>query len=245
MLVLPASTSARRGIRALAAAALLSLVVVVAFGGPARAVDDEPETLAGWRGPVHPFRIVEAFVAPAHEYGPGHRGVDIAPSDPARVISSPAAGVIAFAGPVAGRGVVTIDHGGGLVTTLEPVSPEATVGEAVVAGEPVGTLSTGGHTPPGALHFGVRLDGEYINPLLLLGGVPRAVLLPCCEPIAAAQPMVLRSPASSISPMPLAAATVLSWPVTATESIPVSDRTVLRSPDTVAAVISSASTTTS
>jgi murein DD-endopeptidase MepM/ murein hydrolase activator NlpD len=245
MLVLPASTSARRDIRALAAAALLSLVVVVAFGGPARAVDDEPETLAGWRWPVHPFRIVEAFVAPAHEYGPGHRGVDIAPSDPAGVISSPAAGVIAFAGPVAGRGVVTIDHGGGLVTTLEPVSPEATVGEAVVAGEPVGTLSTGGHTPPGALHFGVRLDGEYINPLLLLGGVPRAVLLPCCEPIAAAQPMVLRSPASSISPMPLAAATVLSWPVTATESIPVSDRTVLRSPDTVAAVISSASTTTS
>ena len=91
-----------------------------------------------------------------------------------------------------------------------------------------------------------EFDGfEYINPLLLLGGVPRAVLLPCCEPIAAAQPMVLRSPASSISPMPLAAATVLSWPVTATESIPVSDRTVLRSPDTVAAVISSASTTTS
>ena len=47
-------------------------------------------------------------------------------------------------------------------------------------GDEVGVVALGGHTAAGALHFGVRLDGEYINPLLLLGGVPRAVLLPCC-----------------------------------------------------------------
>ena len=41
-------------------------------------------------------------------------------------------------------------------------------------------LAAGGHAAPGLLHFGVRLDGEYINPLILLGGVPRAILLPCC-----------------------------------------------------------------
>ncbi|WP_275934957.1 hypothetical protein [Microbacterium testaceum] len=44
----------------------------------------------------------------------------------------------------------------------------------------MGGVATGGHTGPGTVHFGVRLDGEYINPLRLLGGVPRAVLLPCC-----------------------------------------------------------------
>ena len=48
-------------------------------------------------------------------------------------------------------------------------------------GEAVGELAFGGHTAPGAVHFGVRYEGEYINPLVLLGGVPRAVLLPCCD----------------------------------------------------------------
>ena len=53
-------------------------------------------------------------------------------------------------------------------------------GAAVARGAAVGTIGIGGHAAPGVLHFGVRLEGEYINPLLLLGGVPRAVLLPCC-----------------------------------------------------------------
>ena len=76
--------------------------------------------------------------------------------------------------------MVTIDHGDGLVTTLEPVASELVAGTPVAASAPVGVLATGGHVGPGVLHFGVRLDGEYVNPLVLLGGVPRAVLLPCC-----------------------------------------------------------------
>jgi hypothetical protein len=28
------------------------------------------------------------------------------------------------------------------------------------------------------VHFGVRIDGEYVSPFLFLGGIPRAVLLP-------------------------------------------------------------------
>jgi len=75
----------------------------------------------------------------------------------------------------------TIDHGRGLVTTLEPVSARVEVGTPVIRGEAVGELAVGGHAAPGALHFGVRYEGEYINPLVLLGGVPRAVLLPCCD----------------------------------------------------------------
>ena len=56
----------------------------------------------------------------------------------------------------------------------------ATVSGLARRGKRVGTVSLGGHAPAGTFHFGVRLDGEYVNPLLLLGGVPRAVLLPCC-----------------------------------------------------------------
>lgn len=134
---------------------------------------------ADWIWPVSGFRLEGPFVAPAHEYGPGHRGIDLRPVHDLRV-RAPASGVVAFSGSVAGRSVVTIDHGDGLVTTLEPVDGELAAGALVDAGDVVGMLGSGGHAADGALHFGVRLDGEYINPLLLLGGVPRAVLLPCC-----------------------------------------------------------------
>ena len=133
-----------------------------------------------WAWPVHPVRIVAAYVAPAHRYGPGHRGIDLAASDRADV-RAPADGVIAFSGDIAGRGVVTIDHDGGLVTTLEPVAGELAVGQRVEQGQRIGIASVGGHAAPGTIHFGVRLDGEYINPLLLFGALPRAVLLPCCD----------------------------------------------------------------
>ena len=133
-----------------------------------------------WVWPVHPVRIVAAYIAPAHRYGPGHRGIDLAAVDRAEV-RAPAEGVIAFSGDIAGRGVITIDHDGGLVTTLEPVDSAVAVGQRVDRGQRIGVTSVGGHAPPGTIHFGVRLDGEYVNPLLLFGALPRAVLLPCCD----------------------------------------------------------------
>ena len=141
----------------------------------------EPELAAlGWVWPADAFRLARLYVAPAHEYGPGHRGIDLALLG-SPVVLSPAEGIVAFSGGVAGRGILTIDHGGGLVTTLEPVDTTLVPGASVRRGDQVATLALGGHAPPGSLHFGVRLDGEYINPMLLLGGVPRAVLLPCCD----------------------------------------------------------------
>lgn len=134
----------------------------------------------GWVWPAAAFRLSRAYIAPPHEYGPGHRGIDLAPIG-STAVRAPADGVVAFAGSVAGRGVLTIDHGAGLVTTLEPVETTLVPGEAVRRGEEVAALAAGGHAAPGDLHFGVRLDGTYINPMLLLGGVPRAVLLPCCD----------------------------------------------------------------
>ncbi len=132
-----------------------------------------------WLWPLEAFRIERPFAAPAHPYGPGHRGIDLSPAGEGQV-RAPAAGTVAFSGQVAGRGILTIDHGNGLVTTLEPVTSDLPAGAAVSRGAAVAALATGGHAVAGALHFGVRLHGEYINPMLLVGDVPRAVLLPCC-----------------------------------------------------------------
>lgn len=163
--------------------ALLIVAVAAAVAPPGLEPEERISTSPPWLWPVAAPQIVDGFVRPPHPYGPGHRGVDIVGADDG--VRAPAAGVVAFSGMVAGRAVVTIDHGDGLITTLEPVRTEHEVGASVRRGQAVGTVATGGHTTPGAVHLGVRRDGEYINPMLLLGGVPRAVLLPCCQDLAA------------------------------------------------------------
>lgn len=172
------------------ACAVVVIAVMASISGPATAANgDASEPTAGavataparsgWTWPLAPFRLERPFAAPAHAYGPGHRGIDLEAIATLEV-RAPAAGVVAFSGQVAGRGILTIDHGDGLVTTLEPVISELTPGTSVDVAAPVGTIGLGGHATPGTLHFGVRLEGEYINPMLLLGDVPRAILLPCC-----------------------------------------------------------------
>jgi murein DD-endopeptidase MepM/ murein hydrolase activator NlpD len=121
---------------------------------------------------------VAPFVQPAHAYAAGHRGIDL--SGDGDAVTAPANGVVAFVGTVVDRGVLTIDHGGGWVSSFEPVTSPLLPGAIVVRGQEVARLAAGGHATLGTLHLGVRYEGEYVNPLLLLGGVPRAVLLPCC-----------------------------------------------------------------
>ncbi len=159
---------------------LLHLVLLATLGsfGTAEASD-----LPRWRWPLLGTRaVVEPFRAPAHEYGAGHRGVDLVSSVGAIAVA-PADGVIAFRGTVVDRPLLTITHADGLVTTFEPLRSTLDPGDAVSAGQEIGTVDVGGHTPAGALHIGVRRDGAYINPLLLFGDIPRSILLPCCAPL--------------------------------------------------------------
>lgn len=158
----------------------LVVLCALSLGAPPSSAAPLPSPGApAWQWPVDPHTIVEPYRAPAHRYGPGHRGIDLAAPVGAD-ITAPADGVVAFSGSVAGRPIVTIDHGDGLVTTLEPVAAAVPLGAVVRAGDSVGSASKGGHARVGTVHFGVREHGEYINPLVLFGDIPRAVLLPCC-----------------------------------------------------------------
>lgn len=161
------------------------LVVVACTAGlPATAVPpgDVPAAVGGfWIWPIDgPRRVTAPYRAPAHAYGAGHRGIDVA-APVGTTVRAPAAGIIAFRGTVVDRPLLTVTHDDGLVTTFEPVESSLRPGDPVARGDALGTVGTGGHTPSGSLHVGVRLDGAYINPLLLFEDVPRAVLLPCCE----------------------------------------------------------------
>ena len=124
-----------------------------------------------------PIRVVSPFRAPPTPYKAGHRGIDLL-VEPDATITAAASGTVSFAGMVAGRGVVAIDHGNGVVSAIEPVASSVAQGDVVSAGDAVGAAARGGHCTGGCVHFGVRVHGGYVSPFLFLGGLPRAVLLP-------------------------------------------------------------------
>ncbi|MDQ1512374.1 MAG: hypothetical protein QOC59_216, partial [Microbacteriaceae bacterium] len=136
---------------------------------------------ARWSWPLPaPHPVVRAFVAPASPWGAGHRGIDVA-AGVGTTVTAPADGTVVWAGRIVDRGVVSLDHGGGLLSSFEPVTPAVARGRPVHRGDPIGRVASGGSHPPGVLHIGARRDGAYVSPLLFLGGLQRAVLLPMDE----------------------------------------------------------------
>ncbi len=93
---------------------------------------------------------------------------------------SPVAGVVTFAGTVAGRPVVTVTDAQGRRSSLEPVAPSVAVGTLVPSAAPLGAVTlAGSHCAPQAcLHWGVRVGTDYVDPLTLLPGAGPVVLLP-------------------------------------------------------------------
>nr|WP_051110258.1 M23 family metallopeptidase [Saccharomonospora halophila] len=150
----------------------VSAVAVPTAGHPAaapgdddRADTDAPAGRFSW--PLSPDpTVVRPFDGGTSPYGPGHRGVDLAATVGTPVVAA-AAGYVVFAGPVAGRGVVSIDHDGGLRTTYQPLRPSVPTGSRVGRGEVIGTVVAGhdGCAAHACLHWGLRRDGRYLDPL--------------------------------------------------------------------------------
>jgi murein DD-endopeptidase MepM/ murein hydrolase activator NlpD len=142
----------------LIAAACLTVPMVDAHAGD-----------GSWAWPIEggrPGDSASLFDAPDTPYGAGHRGMDI-PGLAGSDVSAVAAGVVTFAGTVAGIGVVTIDHGSER-STYQPVSASVEKGDRVETGDTVGTLQAGpGHCATPCLHLG-RIGDEsddYLDPL--------------------------------------------------------------------------------
>lgn len=143
--------------------------------GAAGGRDADPRARWTWPAPSHV--VVRPWEAPETEYGPGHRGLDVA-APPGAPVVAVAAGTVTFAGPVGGRSVVTVDHGGGLVSTLDAVDPRVVTGDHVEQGDPVGTVAPGHCADEPCLHLGARLDGRYVDPAAFLPRAAWPVLLP-------------------------------------------------------------------
>ncbi|MGJ9374034.1 M23 family metallopeptidase [Nesterenkonia sp. CF4.4] len=134
-----------------------------------------------WQPPVAAEEL-RSFARPPSPWGSGHRGVDLGPLGDAASIRAPTDGEVSFVGIVVDRPVLSIRHGDGYLSSFEPVESPLKFGDRVTAGDPVGTVASGArHCATPCLHWGVRLYGEYINPLTLTGDVEPSVLLPLGE----------------------------------------------------------------
>ena len=163
---------------ALAAAGVLAVLGGALLLGPeptssviAAPATVAPATRVEYTWPTgEPAEVLRAFAAPPERWAAGHRGVDLALPAEAEVLAA-GDGVVAFAGRVAGRGVVSVDHADGVRTTYEPVTGAVSRGERVSAGQAVGTLEAVGHhcTDEPCLHWGARRGrDDYLDPLGLL-----------------------------------------------------------------------------
>lgn len=161
-----------RGLVVAAVAVASGVAPGAAAGGPAGAVamtgPPAPAARFGW--PLSPAPLVSRpFQPPSRPYGPGHRGADLVGAVAQPVLAA-GDGVVVYAAPLADRGVVSVQHRGGLRTTYEPVTAAVRAGAVVRRGQRLGELA-GGHPgcpAPACLHWGLRRDTEYLDPLMLV-----------------------------------------------------------------------------
>lgn len=105
--------------------------------------------------------VVDPFRPPTSFAGPGNRGLEYGNAG-GRVVASSAAGLVTFAGPVAGRAAITIEHADGVRTTytgLREIWVEQW--QYLSQGATIAIAESG-------FHFGARIQDHYLDPQILL-----------------------------------------------------------------------------
>ena len=155
----------------------LSIFAVTVLGRPID-VGAQRSALSAVRAQVAPevhtppveARVIDPFRPPEHAFGPGNLGLEY-DTAPGQIVSASAGGVVSFSGQVGGTLFVTVDHGGGLRTTVGMLAQvDVSSGESVGRGDRLGIA--GDNT-----HFSARQDGEHFDPELLFGSVEIVVRL--------------------------------------------------------------------
>lgn len=157
--------------------AVLVLLVLLALAGavgppPVGAAEESgvSDRQASYRPPVAAM-VIDHFREPAGPYGPGNRGLEYETAQ-WQPVGSIGAGVVVFAGQVAGRLVVSIEHPDGLRSSLVGLASVAvSVGQRVWAGTVVGRAGT-------RLHLGVRRGDVYLDPAAIVAVRRSARLVP-------------------------------------------------------------------
>ncbi|MEZ5281645.1 MAG: M23 family metallopeptidase [Acidimicrobiales bacterium] len=151
---------------AVCAAALL----LIPQWATAAGADAVPRTDWPYQWPVV-APIADPFRAPASPYGAGNRGIEF-DTAPGTFVAAAGAGVVTFAGPVAGQRWVTISHPDGVRTSYGPLAEVlVATGRSVNRGEHIATSSS-------RLHVSARIGDAYVDPAVLFGAFVSVRLVP-------------------------------------------------------------------
>lgn len=86
--------------------------------------------------------------------------------------------MVSFRGTVVDRPVITIDLGHGLKSSFEPVESDLKPGDAVREGQRIGSLRPGHCAESVCVHWGVRQEDDYVDPLRFIQDLRPSILLP-------------------------------------------------------------------
>ena len=159
---------------------LFGLVGLVGMGPCAAVASAAPAASDGGRlgWPLRPPpTVARGFDAPSPDWTAGHRGVDL-PGAPGQPVYAAGEATVVFAGPLAGRPVVSLAHPGGLRTSYEPVRARVRAGQRVTGDTVLGELLAGhaGCRAAACLHWGAMWGpasgAHYVDPLALLASAP-------------------------------------------------------------------------
>lgn len=110
-------------------------------------------------------------VSPTTGASSNHKGIDVGAAYGADIVAAADGTVKASTYSSAAGNYVMIDHGGGLYTVyMHASSLLVSPGQTVSAGQVIAKVGSTGISTGNHLHFGVSLNGSYVNPWSYLGG---------------------------------------------------------------------------
>ncbi len=104
--------------------------------------------------------------SPTEGASTNHKGVDIGASKGSPIIAAAAGDVVIATYSASAGNYVMINHGGGVYTVyMHMNSISCKVGDSLEKGGSVGTVGSTGYSTGPHLHFGIRNNGTYVDPL--------------------------------------------------------------------------------
>ncbi len=113
-------------------------------------------------------RITSAFGArssPTKGASTNHKGIDIGAPTGSDIVASAAGEVIISTYSYSAGNYIMVNHGGGVYSVYMHCSRLlASVGDQVTQGQVIAKVGSTGYSTGPHLHFGIRVDGNYVNP---------------------------------------------------------------------------------
>lgn len=104
--------------------------------------------------------------SPTEGASTNHKGIDIGASSGSQVLAAASGEVVIATYSASAGNYIMLSHGGGVYSVyMHMQSMSVSVGDEVTGGDQIGLVGSTGYSTGPHLHFGIRVDGSYVNPL--------------------------------------------------------------------------------